>query len=338
MSDEIRIGIVGYGFFGGEHAMAIAAVEGVRLTAICRTDADALKSAADSLGVTGHQDYRDLIQDAQVDALCVATPHHLHTPVVLEAAAAGKPILLEKPMAPNIDECDQMIEACKKAGVVLMLAHVNHYYRPYQVAKRLLGTGELGDYVTGSAVQVKQWGFSKRAAWHIDRAVGGGMWLTGGIHCIDRLTWLVGRPIQRVSARFHTAFHSQKADDCGLVMVYYEGGGTGIISSIGYAVGVTNNESVLSFTKGMLRLDRIEGAFQARNEAWERLPDSSTREFRQDGLRAEWRGFRDAVRGEIANPVSGDYARHIMAACFAAEESSRVNRDVEVQPPAVTSW
>ena len=338
MGSEIGIGIVGYGGFGTQHGLAIAAVDGVNLTAVCRTDRAVLAQAATQLGVHGYADYRRLIEDSQVAAICVATPHHLHTPVVLAAAAAGKPVLLEKPMAPTLEECDQMNTACDSAGVVLMLAHVNHYYRPYAMAKPLIQSGELGDYVSGSAVQVKQWGFAKRAPWHLDRALGGGMWLTGGVHCIDRLTWLVGRPIVRVSARFQAAFHDQHADDFGLAMLYYEGGATGLISSIGYAQGVPDHHSTLTFTGGQLRLERIEGAFIGRGERWERIPDSSTQEFRQDGLRAQWRDFRDAVRGEIANPVTGDFARHIMAACFAAEESSRRDQDVEVAAPQVTSW
>lgn len=338
MSSEIRVGIIGFGSFAEHHATAIDAVDGLVLSAICRTTKPALEEAATRLGVPGYDDYRALLDATDVDAVCIATPHHHHTDASLASAAARKHILLEKPMAPTLEECDRIIDACATADVTLMLGHVNHFYRPYRLAKPLLDAGELGEIVSADAVQIKDWNLPNRRSWHKERATGGGMWLTGGIHCIDRLTWLVGSPISRVAASFGTRYHDQDADDEGTVLVKYANGAIGVIQSTGYAVGVVDHRTILRCTGGTMRLERKDGAFIGRRDAWEQVPGSSGPDFRPDGLAAQWTAFRDAVRGDAEVAVTGDYARHIMAACFTAEEASRSNTELPVPPPRVTTW
>ncbi|NOG50728.1 MAG: Gfo/Idh/MocA family oxidoreductase [Chloroflexi bacterium] len=112
-----RIGIIGAGHYGEQHARALAQIDRAVVTAASRTHADALRDFTGRYGGTGYTDYAQLLRDPAVDAVVIATPHHLHTNIAVAAAQAGKHILLEKPMAPTLAECQQIADAARENGV-----------------------------------------------------------------------------------------------------------------------------------------------------------------------------------------------------------------------------
>ncbi len=324
------IGIIGAGSFGEEHARALGELSNARLVAAARTNAAALEEFTRRYGGRGYLDYQALLDDAQVDVVVIATPHHLHTEIAERAARAGKHILLEKPMAPNLAECDRIVQAARQAHVELMVGFTNHFARAYQVAKRLLESGEMGQVVLGVSSMSKYWYEPNRREWHLDRATGGGAWLTAGIHCLDRLTWLVDSPIVQVYAQFDTRFHEQSADDVGLVSVRYASGAMGAIVSTGYATGASKFLTELTCTKGMLNIDYVTGVTIGREERWQAVPDSGSPAWMHEALVEEWRAFLSALEQGAAAPVNGEYGRAIMAAAFAAETSSRRQAAVQL--------
>jgi predicted dehydrogenase len=176
----------------------------------------------------------------------------------------------------------------------------------------------------------KFWFEPNRRAWHLDRATGGGMWLTAGIHCLDRLTWLVGSPVVRVCAQLGARFHDQTADDAGLIFLRYANGVAGAVVSVGYGAGAPKHLTELTCTRGMMNIDYAGGVTVGKNEQWRRVPNSASENWMHEALIAEWRGFAAAVRSGSPPPVTGAYGRHIMAAVFAAELSSQVHQEVAV--------
>lgn len=327
------VGIIGAGSYGAQHAEAIAQVPNVQLVAASRTNQPALEDFTQRFGGRGYTMYQDLLADPEVEIVVIATPHHLHTTIVEDAASAGKNILLEKPMAPNLAECDRILAAVEAAGVRLMVGHVNHFALAYQKAKVLLESGEMGDVVLGLSTMSKYWFEPNRRSWHLDRATGGGMWMTAGMHCLDRLTWLVDSPVQSVCAQFSTRFHDQQADDSGLIFLRYQNGVTGTVVSTGYATGAPKHLTELTCTKGMINIDYVGGVTIGRDEQWQTLPDSGSDDWMHQALVNEWRGFLKALNEGTEPPVTGDHARHIMAVVFAAEESSRLQQEVTIPPP-----
>lgn len=327
-----RVGIIGAGSYGAQHAEALAALDNVVMVAASRTNADALRDFTDRYGGTGYAAYSALLADPAVDVVVIATPHDRHTEIAVQAARAGKHILLEKPMAPTLAECHQIIAAAQSAGVKLMVGHVNHFVPAYQVAKALLDSGEMGEVVHGLATMQKYWYEANRREWHLDRAQGGGVWLTVGVHPLDRLTWLINRPIRQVSAQFQTRFHAQQSDDAGVVLVRYAGGAAGIVVSTGYATGAPKHLTELTCTKGMLNIDYTGGVWIGRDENWTQVPGSAAEgQWMHAALVAQWRGFLQALTADTETPVSGTFAAHIMEACFAAERSSREQREIPVE-------
>ncbi|MCB9450674.1 MAG: Gfo/Idh/MocA family oxidoreductase [Anaerolineaceae bacterium] len=325
------IGIIGAGSYGEQHAQALASLTGVRLVAASRTNAPALHAFTQTYGGTPYTDYHDLLRDESVQVVMIATPHHLHIEAALAALHAGKNVLLEKPLAPNRQECDQIVQAVREAGVKFMVGHVNHFVPAYQVAKQIIESGEMGEVVYGLATMQKYWMESNRRDWHLNRETGGGVWLTVGIHPLDRLTWLVDSPVTTVSAQFSTRFHPQQADDAGMVFLRYANGAAGTIVSTGYHTGAPKHLTELTCTRGMLNVDYTGGVTMGREEHWQTIPESlPTGDWMHAALVEEWRQFIQSIEQDTPSPVPADFAAHIMDVAFAAEQSSQEQHEIAI--------
>ncbi len=158
----IGVGIIGAGHFGAVHARALAEVEEVRLVASCRENANAAAAFAAEHGGKSYGDWRALLEDPEVDAVLIATPHHLHEGIAIGAAQAGKHILLEKPMAPSVAACDAIRAAADANGIKLMIGHVMHFALPCLKAKEIIDSGILGAPILGSSWMIKLWMESNR--------------------------------------------------------------------------------------------------------------------------------------------------------------------------------
>ncbi|MCB0044742.1 MAG: Gfo/Idh/MocA family oxidoreductase [Caldilineaceae bacterium] len=326
----LNVGIIGAGDFGARHALAIAELDEVQLVASSRTNAAALAEFTRRFGGRGYTDYRELAGDPAVDAVVIATPHHLHVGPVQAAAAAGKAIFLEKPMAPTRAECDALLASVEQAGVPLFLGHINRFSPAFRQAKALLASGEAGEPVLGVSYMVKQWMEPNRREWHLDRETGGGMLMTAGIHALDRLIWLVDAPVISVYASLATRYYEQKADDASLLQLTFANGAVGSVVSVGYNQGASIHQTQLCCTQGVLRIgyDRVE---VGRGERWQSLPPPEQGEdWMHQALINEWRAFVAAAHGESPPEVSGEDALHVMDVIFAAEESARSRRVIAV--------
>ncbi len=110
----LGVGIIGAGHFGAAHAKVLQSVPNARLVAACRNDTQGLGAFIEAFGGAGYLDYRDLLSDPNVDAVVIALPHHLHTDVAIACAEAGKHIMIEKPMAPTVAECRDILAAAQR--------------------------------------------------------------------------------------------------------------------------------------------------------------------------------------------------------------------------------
>jgi phthalate 4,5-cis-dihydrodiol dehydrogenase len=322
-----RIGLIGAGFIGEGHAEAIAGVEGLELVASSRTDPRALAAFTSRFGGAGYLNYRQVLERADIDAVCIALPHHLHLEAVEHAAQAGKAILLEKPMALTLAQCDRILEAAARAGVKLMLAHTMRFIPACQSAKALIAKGEVGDIVAGRCAMVKMWEGPNRRPWHRDRALGGGMWLTNGIHLVDRMLWLLDRPVRSVRAVLGTRTHEQQADDVATAFLTFEGGAAAAIFAFGYKEGADDQETEILATRGHLRFEMTGGLLVGRENRWDRVAGTEG-PWKGPAMAGQWQAFRRYLDNEIPCPVSGAVAREGMRVVFAAEESSRAGREV----------
>ena len=142
----MRFGLIGYGAWGRHHAAAIAKTPGIALAAIaCASEATATEARADHPGVPVHRDYRALLMDSAIDAVDVVVPNHLHAEIGCAALQAGKDVLLEKPMATTVDDCDRLLADAAANGRVLSIGHELRLSGQWGTIKRLIEAGEIGE-------------------------------------------------------------------------------------------------------------------------------------------------------------------------------------------------
>jgi myo-inositol 2-dehydrogenase/D-chiro-inositol 1-dehydrogenase/scyllo-inositol 2-dehydrogenase (NAD+) len=197
--EKLGVAIIGAGRAGLIHARNFAAgIDGARLVAIADPVAPAREAAAKELGLErGYADYREALADRAVDAIVVVTPTALHREIVVAAAAAGKHVLCEKPMAMTEDECAAMIAACDRAGVRLQLGFMRRFARDFVEARAAVEAGAIGEVVL---VKSHTRGPSVPQPWMYDIARSNGPLAEVNSHDIDTLRWFAGDDFAEVYA------------------------------------------------------------------------------------------------------------------------------------------
>ncbi|HWG84773.1 MAG TPA: Gfo/Idh/MocA family oxidoreductase, partial [Deinococcales bacterium] len=315
----LRVGVIGAGWWAEQHALALERRPEARIVAACRHDPAALEAFSRRFNARPYTDPARLLDDGEVEAVLVASPHHLHAEHAIAAARAGKHVLLEKPMAPTTRECDAIIRACEDAGVRLLLGHTSHFAHSFLVAKELLRSGEVGEVALASSIMSKTWMEANRREWHLKRESGGGMLLTAGIHALERLMWLVGADVTSVSASVGARFHDQEADDAAMLFLRFANGASASVTSIGYASGAPTHRTELYGTRGHLRVDPVEGVTVGRDERWTTIPGSGREDWLPDALAAEWRDLSAAIADGGQPAVTGAFGRQVIAVIEAAQ-------------------
>ena len=195
-------GIIGLGTWGMTHARGYASHPSARLIAVCDTVRDRAEAVAESCPKCNiYTDYSDILADERIHAVSIATPDHVREQVFCAAAEAGKHILVEKPLAISVDECERMIEAANASGIKVMVDFHNRWNPPFVQAKRSLTNGELGDLAAAS-IRLSNTTFvpTEMLGWSAQTTVA---WFLGS-HCIDLARWLFDDEVVAVSAVTHT--------------------------------------------------------------------------------------------------------------------------------------
>jgi predicted dehydrogenase len=146
MSHGLSIGVVGLGYWGPNLARNFNQLQGCGVKALCDLDPSRLGKIAPLYpGVARFSSFEAMLQDVDLDAVAVATPVPHHYPVAKAALLAGKHVLVEKPFAASVAECEELIELAQRRGLTLMVGHTFLYSAPIQMIKKIIDSGELGE-------------------------------------------------------------------------------------------------------------------------------------------------------------------------------------------------
>ena len=324
----IKVGIIGLGGIARQHCLAIAGLDNVEIVAVADLFEENRASYMETYGIPrGYRTHTELLEDDDVEAVAVVLGHTMHHRLTMDALQAGRHVLVEKPMALNLEQCDEMIETAHANDVKLMLGHTQHFLPTSVKAKEILDAGTLGPLVTSVSYMSKRWGYEKRRPQYRSRHHGGGMWITNGVHVVDRLMWVMGSQAVSVSAAIGTRSHYQAGDDHGTALIRCKNGLAGVAVCVGYADGGPNHECQVICANGGLRFNQSgEGPFVqiGRNDTWEDVPFEEP-----DALfHYEWQAFAKSIEEDLEPPVPGEWGRSIMEILFAAEESAVTGREV----------
>jgi len=252
----LRFGLVGCGGRGRGLAKAVQEkIAEAEVSAAFDPFAPNLEKFCADSGAAAAESLESLLARRDVDAVILASPNHMHREQTLAAAAAGKHVFCEKPMALTVADCDEMIAACDAAGVKLM---VGHSMRLYPLPKKLLSiaaSGELGRPLFGFASYFFT-GFGQRDSgiWHLDRANSGGLFFHMAIHHIDLFLTIFGpaRRVQYAGGRYGSQVHD--FHDIGTTTVEFAAGTTGVLTAASISP-VQWRELTVLFSEGFVRLD-----------------------------------------------------------------------------------
>src|SRR2546429_1571196 len=259
---QLNVGLVGYGFMGRTHSNAFGKVNNFFdldyepvLKAVCARDAAKVKPFADQWGFESVEtDWRKLVERKDIDLIDIASPNNTHAEIAMAAAAAGKIVLCEKPLALNGREAEQMVAAVEGAGGPNMVWYNYRRVPAVMMAKQLIDQGRLGRIFHYRAKVLQDWTISKdlpqggAGLWRLDVKVAGSG-VTGDLlaHCIDTAMWLNGG-IGQVTAMTETFIKERKhtlsgkvekvgIDDASAFLARFDNGSLATFESTRYARG-----------------------------------------------------------------------------------------------------
>ena len=229
--DSVRYGVIGIKGVGSKHVSMAREHENVELTALVDLDEAAVKTQSQELGVRAFTDYRELLNAGIVDAVSIATPHHLHAIIGLECLNAGVHVFTEKPLANRVSDADAMIETAKARDLKICVGHQYRTYHTPQTMKHLIDTGTIGNImrVLWTWIEFRPESYYDRDIWRQTwRHAGGGVLMNQTSHDLDLICWLVGEPVQ-VSAMIGNQSHQMEVEDVVCANVLFANGAFGSI-------------------------------------------------------------------------------------------------------------
>lgn len=229
---ELSFGIVGAGAISGIHAQAIAAIGGAKLTGIYSTTRHRSAAFAEEHHCKVFDTLEELVNDPEIDIVCICTPSGVHMEPALKAIEAGKHCLIEKPLEITPERCDKIIEAAEKAGVLVAVVFPSRFHEASKHIREAMDAGRCGPLVFGDVdvkwsrveayYQSAQW----RGTWQFD---GGGALMNQGIHSVDLLQWYMG-PVEAVQAMTANRRHKEiEVEDTVTAIVRFASGALGTI-------------------------------------------------------------------------------------------------------------
>ncbi len=228
----IRFALVGCGRISGKHIDALKAHhDDAALVAVCDTDEACLEAAAERTGAQAFRSYEQVLAHPEVDAVILATPSGLHAEQGIMAAAAGKHVVTEKPMATRWNDGLRLVRACDEAGVRLFVVKQNRRNATIKLVKRAIDEKRFGRIymVNLNVFWNRPQSYYDSAPWRGTWEFDGGAFMNQASHYVDLLDWLIG-PVESVHAFAATLARDIEVEDSGVANIRWRSGTLGSIN------------------------------------------------------------------------------------------------------------
>lgn len=229
----IHFAIVGCGHIANKHIEAISMTEGAKLTALCDTNVTRLDELKAKNNVPVFTNMTEMLeQEHTIDVVCICTPSGLHTGLAVEAANAGKHLVIEKPMALTLEDVDAITHAVRRNGVKATVVHPNRYRPAIQYLKDALSREAFGklSHVNVTVRWNRGQAYYDQASWRGTNAMDGGVLMNQAIHSLDLLVWLFG-PVAEVKSLVDTRIRNIEAEDTAVAVLKFCNGMLGIVEA-----------------------------------------------------------------------------------------------------------
>jgi UDP-N-acetyl-2-amino-2-deoxyglucuronate dehydrogenase len=338
--EQLRFGLIGCGRVAPRHAESVTALPDARLVAVADVRESRAAHFAQHYGADLFTDYRALLVRPDVDVVSICTPSGLHAQMAIDALQAGKHVIVEKPIALSLADADRMIATAAATRRKLCVVLQNRYNPPMQDLRCIVDEGRLGRLLLGNATV--RWYRPQEYyedEWHGTWAMDGGALMNQSIHHIDALQWFMGRP-ESVFAFTGTLAHRMEAEDTGVAVIRFAGGGLGSVegSTITYPENIEGSVAVF----GEQGSAKIGGTALNRKVVWkvagelEREREILTRDqvdppsIYGTSHQKVIADMIEAIRDDRAPKTHGSEARKSLALVLAIYESARTGQPVTI--------
>ncbi len=342
MNKRVGIGLIGSQFVTSIHAEALRSVPDAEVLAVMSPSGKHAEEFAGKHGIPHHfREVDRMLAMEEIDMVVIGAPNHVHCEITEKAAAAGKHVVVEKPLCLNMDEADRMIGACRNAGVKLMYAEELCFTPKYVRMKALLDEGALGIPVLLKQSE-KHDGPHADHFWDVERS-GGGVAMDMGCHAIQFFRWLnKNNPIQSVYAQMSTSVHRDKTrgDDNALIILEFENGVTALAEESWTKLGGMDDRAEIHGSEGVAYADVLQGnsiqTYSSKGVGYAVEKAGNTvgwsytmyEESWNYGFPQEFAHFVDCVKNDRTPLVTGEDGKAVMEVIFAAYESAGTGKKV----------
>jgi UDP-N-acetyl-2-amino-2-deoxyglucuronate dehydrogenase len=267
-------GIVGAGVIARVHAEAITALPDARLLAVTDAVPEAAQALAQAHGCAAEPDLGALLAREDVEVVSVCVPSGRHAEVGMQAAAAGKHLVIEKPIEVTLAAADRLIDAARTADIVMTVISKHRFDPGLIEVRRLLDDGALGHLVLGEASTkwYRSQDYYDSATWRGTWALDGGSLMNQGIHYVDLLRWSMG-PLAEVTAVCATRAHQVEVEDVALAVLRFRSGAVGtIVASIAVFPGFAQRLEITG-TEGTVVIEDGEIVYRGLSGELPQLPE-----------------------------------------------------------------
>ncbi len=342
MDKKVGVGLIGSQFISTIHAESLKTAADAQVLAVMSPTEEHVRNFAENFDIPNHfTDLDKMLAMDDINMVVIGAPNFLHCEITLKAAAAGKHIVVEKPLCMNLAEADRMIEACTRANVKLMYAEELCFTPKYVRLKGLLDEGALGKPVLLKQSE-KHDGPHADHFWDVERS-GGGVTMDMGCHAIEFFRWLNGKnPIKSVYAQMSTSVHNAKTkgDDNSIIILEFENGVTAIAEESWTKLGGMDDRAEIHGSEGVAYADVLQGSsiqtYSTKGVGYAVEKAGSTvgwsytiyEEIWNYGFPQEFEHFVDCVKNDKEPIVTGEDGKAVLEVIYAAYESAGTGRKV----------
>lgn len=305
---NIRIGFIGTGGMAQVHVSQLLELNNVEIAAITDVNADARErfiTKARAENVQQFSDYRDMLEQAELDGVIICSPHTLHFEQATAVLEQGLHVLIEKPMTCSSHEAEQLIETAKQTGNIMQVSYQRHFQPEFIYIHDAIAAGKIGKVTSITASLYQQWwrGADDKYSWRKDpKLSGGGFLMDSGSHVIDALLWTTG--LTPIDVRAQLSQQGAPVEIDTFTSIRFQEGAIAGLNLVGYAPA-WHETYVFCGEKGAIFYDnnKISLHLSGEEPIVPELPQSTTNPDKN---------FIDAIRGEDEIRVPGEFALKVV--------------------------
>ncbi|SDX06973.1 Gfo/Idh/MocA family protein [Paenibacillus sp. CF384] len=304
--NKVRIGFIGTGGIAGWHARQLLELPEAEIKAVADTSSKNRENfiAKNTLtDVLQFSDYREMLEQADIDAVIICSPHTLHFAQAQDVLRSGRHVLIEKPMTCSSEEAEQLMRVAEQSGKIMQVSYQRHFQPEFLYIRNAIASGEIGKLTSITASLYQQWRQGTPGSWRADPALsGGGFLMDSGSHIIDVLLWTTGLTPIEVKPQLH--MHGAAVEIDTFTSIRFAEGAVAGLNLVGYSpcwhetFVFCGEQGGVFYDNGKITLRRL-----GQDAIVPELPEQTTN---QD------KSFIDAILGRHEVLVPGEFALKVV--------------------------